>query len=224
VALDESCIGFFASIVCLSNTHSSDGARHPPREKPRDRRDVHASACALCTARCVPCSAAAGADARLVRSPPSQCGAGSERRARASDDGHPGRRAGRRVKMTRLRARVAERLKGAQNTYAMLTTFNEIDMTNLMKLRTDFKARRTDFKACLSADRASRAPCGRMSTVLSMSGRGGERWCAGRTSSWIRTASSSASCPRLSRRRATRCKRCARRAAGAALTGPGSAA
>jgi 2-oxoglutarate dehydrogenase E2 component (dihydrolipoamide succinyltransferase) len=47
----------------------------------------------------------------------------------------------RRVKMTRLRARVAERLKGAQNTYAMLTTFNEIDMTNIMKLRADFKVR-----------------------------------------------------------------------------------
>ena len=43
--------------------------------------------------------------------------------------------------MTRLRARVAERLKGAQNTYAMLTTFNEIDMTNLMQLRSDFKVR-----------------------------------------------------------------------------------
>ncbi|KAK9844101.1 hypothetical protein WJX81_004452 [Elliptochloris bilobata] len=50
-----------------------------------------------------------------------------------------GKRPERRVKMTRLRARVAERLKGAQNTYAMLTTFNEIDMTNLMQLRTDFK-------------------------------------------------------------------------------------
>jgi 2-oxoglutarate dehydrogenase E2 component (dihydrolipoamide succinyltransferase) len=34
--------------------------------------------------------------------------------------------------MTRLRKRVSERLKSAQNTYAMLTTFNEIDMTNLM--------------------------------------------------------------------------------------------
>ena len=42
--------------------------------------------------------------------------------------------------MTRLRARVAERLKGAQNTYAMLTTFNEVDMTNLMQLRTTYKA------------------------------------------------------------------------------------
>lgn len=45
----------------------------------------------------------------------------------------------RRVKMTRLRLRVAERLKGAQNTYAMLTTFNEVDMTGLMEMRNTFK-------------------------------------------------------------------------------------
>ena len=45
----------------------------------------------------------------------------------------------RRVKITRLRARVAERLKGAQNTYAMLTTFNEIDMTGLMEMRATHK-------------------------------------------------------------------------------------
>ncbi|CAJ2633950.1 unnamed protein product [Trifolium pratense] len=45
----------------------------------------------------------------------------------------------RRVLMTRLRKRVAIRLKDAQNTYAMLTTFNEVDMTNLMKLRADHK-------------------------------------------------------------------------------------
>lgn len=46
-----------------------------------------------------------------------------------------------RVKMTRLRLRVAERLKGAQNTYAMLTTFNEVDMTGLMEMRSTFKVR-----------------------------------------------------------------------------------
>lgn len=34
-----------------------------------------------------------------------------------------------RVKMNRMRLRIAQRLKDAQNTYAMLTTFNEIDMT-----------------------------------------------------------------------------------------------
>lgn len=45
----------------------------------------------------------------------------------------------RRVKMTRLRMRVAERLKGAQNTYAMLTTFNEVDMTGLMDMRNKYK-------------------------------------------------------------------------------------
>ncbi|KAF7811186.1 dihydrolipoyllysine-residue succinyltransferase component of 2-oxoglutarate dehydrogenase complex 2, mitochondrial-like [Senna tora] len=45
----------------------------------------------------------------------------------------------RRVPMTRLRKRVATRLKDAQNTFAMLTTFNEVDMTNLMKLRSDYK-------------------------------------------------------------------------------------
>ncbi len=43
--------------------------------------------------------------------------------------------------MTRLRLRVAERLKGAQNTYAMLTTFNEVDMTALMALRNEYKVR-----------------------------------------------------------------------------------
>ena len=45
----------------------------------------------------------------------------------------------RRVPMTRLRKRVATRLKDSQNTFAMLTTFNEVDMTNLMKLRADYK-------------------------------------------------------------------------------------
>jgi 2-oxoglutarate dehydrogenase E2 component (dihydrolipoamide succinyltransferase) len=40
-----------------------------------------------------------------------------------------------RVRMTRLRRRIAERLKAAQNTAAMLTTFNEIDMTEAIALR-----------------------------------------------------------------------------------------
>jgi len=41
--------------------------------------------------------------------------------------------------MTRLRLRVAERLKGAQNTSALLTTFNEIDMSSLMEMRSTYK-------------------------------------------------------------------------------------
>jgi 2-oxoglutarate dehydrogenase E2 component (dihydrolipoamide succinyltransferase) len=44
-----------------------------------------------------------------------------------------------RVKMTRLRATIARRLKEAQNTAAMLTTFNEVDMTAVMGLRNQYK-------------------------------------------------------------------------------------
>ncbi|MCR4377755.1 MAG: 2-oxoglutarate dehydrogenase complex dihydrolipoyllysine-residue succinyltransferase [Rhodospirillales bacterium] len=43
------------------------------------------------------------------------------------------------VPMTRLRKRIAERLKEAQNTAAMLTTFNEVDMTNVMAMRARYK-------------------------------------------------------------------------------------
>jgi len=45
----------------------------------------------------------------------------------------------RRERMSRLRQRVAERLKDAQNTYAMLSTFNECDMTNISQFRSEFK-------------------------------------------------------------------------------------
>jgi len=44
-----------------------------------------------------------------------------------------------RVKMSRMRARIAERLKEAQNTSASLTTFNEIDMSSLMAFRSKYK-------------------------------------------------------------------------------------
>jgi 2-oxoglutarate dehydrogenase E2 component (dihydrolipoamide succinyltransferase) len=44
-----------------------------------------------------------------------------------------------RVRMTRLRRTIANRLKDAQNTAAMLTTFNEVDMTNVMALRERLK-------------------------------------------------------------------------------------
>jgi len=44
-----------------------------------------------------------------------------------------------RVRMTRLRKRIAERLKEAQNTAAMLTTFNECDMTAVLELRARYR-------------------------------------------------------------------------------------
>ncbi|KAF3931703.1 hypothetical protein ABW19_dt0204211 [Dactylella cylindrospora] len=50
-----------------------------------------------------------------------------------------GNRGENRVKMTRIRLRTAEKLKQSQNTAASLTTFNEVDMTNVMKMRSQFK-------------------------------------------------------------------------------------
>ena len=44
-----------------------------------------------------------------------------------------------RVKMTKLRATIARRLKESQNTAAILTTFNEIDMSNVISLRNEYK-------------------------------------------------------------------------------------
>ena len=48
-------------------------------------------------------------------------------------------RADERVPMTRIRARIAERLKEAQNTAAMLTTFNEVDLTAVDAIRAKYK-------------------------------------------------------------------------------------
>lgn len=51
----------------------------------------------------------------------------------------PGSRNETRVKMSRMRLRIAERLKESQNAAASLTTFNEIDMSALIAMRTRFK-------------------------------------------------------------------------------------
>jgi len=53
--------------------------------------------------------------------------------ARALEEGEE------RVRMTRLRQTIARRLKEAQNTAAMLTTFNEVDMGAVMQLRTEYR-------------------------------------------------------------------------------------
>lgn len=50
-----------------------------------------------------------------------------------------GNREERRVKMNRMRLRIAERLKQSQNTAASLTTFNEVDMSNIMDFRKLYK-------------------------------------------------------------------------------------
>ena len=51
----------------------------------------------------------------------------------------PSMRSEEKVKMTRLRQTIARRLKESQNTAAMLTTYNEADMTAILKIRSEFK-------------------------------------------------------------------------------------
>ncbi|XP_056150531.1 dihydrolipoyllysine-residue succinyltransferase component of 2-oxoglutarate dehydrogenase complex, mitochondrial-like [Lampris incognitus] len=55
--------------------------------------------------------------------------------APASVPSAAGTRGENRVKMNRMRLRIAQRLKEAQNTCAMLTTFNEVDMSNIQEMR-----------------------------------------------------------------------------------------
>jgi 2-oxoglutarate dehydrogenase E2 component (dihydrolipoamide succinyltransferase) len=58
--------------------------------------------------------------------------------AKKAPVGITGTRTETRVPMNRMRIRIADRLKDAQNTNAMLTTFNEIDMSAYIQLRKDF--------------------------------------------------------------------------------------
>jgi len=61
--------------------------------------------------------------------------------AAGAREGGGATRTERRVPMTRLRARIAERLVNAQQTAAMLTTFNEVDLTEVIALRSRYKDR-----------------------------------------------------------------------------------
>ncbi|MCZ4346720.1 2-oxoglutarate dehydrogenase complex dihydrolipoyllysine-residue succinyltransferase [Devosia neptuniae] len=80
--------------------------------------------------------AAAPAEAKPAEAKPAEAKAPAAAKAPAS--GVQGDRE-ERVKMTRLRQTIARRLKDAQNTAAMLTTFNEVDMAPVMNLRTQYK-------------------------------------------------------------------------------------
>ncbi|MEM7295679.1 MAG: 2-oxoglutarate dehydrogenase complex dihydrolipoyllysine-residue succinyltransferase [Pseudomonadota bacterium] len=71
----------------------------------------------------------------LASAPPAPAPAPAPRAPVAADDTAREER----VKMTRLRQTIAKRLKDSQNTAAMLTTYNEVDMTAVMDLRSEYK-------------------------------------------------------------------------------------
>ncbi|SPJ27855.1 2-oxoglutarate dehydrogenase complex dihydrolipoyllysine-residue succinyltransferase [Falsiruegeria mediterranea] len=82
-------------------------------------------------ARAVAAGATAPAPAAAVPAPAAQ----APRAPVSADDAAREER----VKMTRLRQTIAKRLKDSQNTAAMLTTYNEVDMTEVMALRNQYK-------------------------------------------------------------------------------------
>jgi len=80
---------------------------------------------AIAAAEVAPTPAPQPASAPAAKAPPSGPRPDAEREQR--------------VPMTRLRRRIAERLKEAQNTAAILTTFNEVDMTEVMAVRKEYR-------------------------------------------------------------------------------------
>lgn len=63
----------------------------------------------------------------------------SNQKSQSQDSGSKDDHQVERVKMSKLRQRIAQRLKESQNTAAILTTFNEVDMSNVMSLRNECK-------------------------------------------------------------------------------------
>ncbi|HUS52853.1 MAG TPA: 2-oxoglutarate dehydrogenase complex dihydrolipoyllysine-residue succinyltransferase [Thermohalobaculum sp.] len=80
-------------------------------------------------------TAAAAAAAVVAMPAPTPAAPSAPRAPVAVDDASREKR----VRMTRLRQTIARRLKDAQNTAAMLTTYNEVDMSAIMGLRAEFK-------------------------------------------------------------------------------------
>ena len=152
-----------ASMIAAADARGA-GQKPAPREEPRPQPKQPATAAA---AEAVPLSPSvrkmaaetgidpstlegSGKDGRVTKAdmlaaieraaaapiPVSQPAAGVTLRAPAPPDDAAREE---RVKMTRLRQTIARRLKEAQNTAAMLTTFNEVDMRAVMELRNHYK-------------------------------------------------------------------------------------
>ena len=82
---------------------------------------------------------AAAAKAKEAPPPPPPAAAASPPPPAPAPSAASGERREERVRMTRLRQTVARRLKEAQNTAALLTTFNDVDMTAVMEARSRYK-------------------------------------------------------------------------------------
>lgn len=111
-------------------------AKPVPEEVASEISETKPVPAAAAAAPAAPVAAAASAP------PPAKKEVAAPASAGSAPAGQPiflGQRSERRTKMSRMRQRVAARLKDAQNTAAMLTTFQECDMGNLMEMRKKYK-------------------------------------------------------------------------------------
>ncbi|MFG6594936.1 2-oxoglutarate dehydrogenase complex dihydrolipoyllysine-residue succinyltransferase [Sulfitobacter sp. 1A13368] len=131
---------------------AQSGAGAAPETKPADGKDVEDAPSAKKAMAEAGISrdqvTASGRDGRVMKedvakavaagasAPKAEAKPAAPRAASAPDDAAREER----VKMTRLKQTMARRLKEAQNTAAILTTFNEVDMTEVMALRNAYKA------------------------------------------------------------------------------------
>ncbi|MDF3383275.1 MULTISPECIES: 2-oxoglutarate dehydrogenase complex dihydrolipoyllysine-residue succinyltransferase [Sulfitobacter] len=131
---------------------AKSGAGAAPETKPADGKDVEDAPSAKKAMAEAGISrdqvTASGRDGRVMKedvakavaagasAPKAEAKPAAPRAASAPDDAAREER----VKMTRLKQTMARRLKEAQNTAAILTTFNEVDMTEVMALRNAYKA------------------------------------------------------------------------------------
>ena len=150
VAAEGETVGVDALLATLTE---GEGAAPAPAAKEEPKEDAPAPAPAASGAKNAPSAeklaaekgvdintiSGSGRDGRVMKSDvqnasstpaPVAMPAAAPREAGASEEI---------VKMTRLRQTIARRLKEAQNTAAMLTTYNEVDMSGIMALRNEYK-------------------------------------------------------------------------------------
>lgn len=141
---EESTVLVGQPLFELDTAATSGGATSPPPkkeeapktpepEKPRPAQETPATTNVAAPST----AAAAGAAAPPPKEKKPVAAAAASKSAEPEAAGPAPTRTERVVPMTRLRLRVAERLKTAQNTAASLTTFNECDMGNVMAMRSD---------------------------------------------------------------------------------------
>lgn len=110
-----------------------EAPKETPKEEPK-KEEAAAPAPAPAPAAAAPAAPAPAAPKPAAPKPAAPAAAAPAAAAPA-----PGNREEHRVKMNRMRLRIAERLKESQNTAASLTTFNEVDMSSLIEMRKLYK-------------------------------------------------------------------------------------